>query len=157
MRISQLLSKLILALFVFASSSIYAQQKSAQGGVAYEQITATPIIVEQGPKTILGQDFQYPSGTPLIKAFDIVIPAGKQTSLHSHAIPLYAYILSGELEIDYGSKGKRRFKAGSSFIEAINWCHIGRSLGGQPVRLIGVYLGQENPDQIAAIECKKPD
>ena len=157
MHINRLRIQLLFASFVLVSGPIYAQQKSAPGSVAYENITAKPIILEQGPKTILGQDFKYPSGTPLIKAFDIVIPAGKQTSLHSHAIPLYAYIISGELEVDYGSKGKRIFKAGSSYIEAINWCHIGKSMGGKPVRLIGVYLGQENPDQIAPIDCKKAD
>ena len=149
--------QLIFASLVLASGPIYAQQKSAQGSVAYENITAKPIPVEQGPKTILGQDFKYPAGTPLIKAFDILIPPGKQTSLHSHAIPLYAYIVSGELEVDYGSKGKRTFKAGTSYIEAINWCHIGKSMGGKPVRIIGVYLGQENPDQIAPTDCKKAD
>lgn len=149
--------QLTFASLVLVSGSIYAQPKSAQASVAYENITAKPIILEQGPKTILGQDFKYPSGTPLIKAFDITIPPGKQTSLHSHAIPLYAYVISGELEVDYGSKGKRIFKAGSSYIEAINWCHAGKSLGGKPVRLIGVYLGQENPDQIAPTDCKKPD
>ena len=157
MHINRLRIQLLFASFVLVSGPIYAQQKSAPGSVAYENITAKPIILEQGPKTILGQDFKYPSGTPLIKAFDIVIPAGKQTSLHSHAIPLYAYIISGELEVDYGSKGKRIFKAGSSYIEAINWCHIGKSMGGKPVRLIGVYLAQENPDQIAPIDCKKAD
>jgi quercetin dioxygenase-like cupin family protein len=149
--------QLIVASFILVSGPIYAQQKSVQGSVAYEQVTAKPILLEQGPKTIIGQDFKYPSGTPLIKAFDITIPPGKQTSLHSHAIPLYAYVISGELEVDYGSKGKRVFKAGSSYIEAINWCHSGKSLGGKPARLIGVYLGQENPDQIAPIDCKKPD
>ena len=149
--------QLILASLVLASGSIYAQQKSAPASVAYEQVSAKPIPLEQGPKTILGQDFKYPAGTPLIKAFDITIPPGKQTSLHSHAIPLYAYIVSGELEVDYGSKGKRVFKAGTSYIEAINWCHSGKSLGGKPVRLIGVYLGQENPDQIAPTDCKKAD
>jgi quercetin dioxygenase-like cupin family protein len=149
--------QLIFASLVLASGSIYAQQKSAPASVAYEQVSAKPIPLEQGPKTILGQDFKYPAGTPLIKAFDITIPPGKQTSLHSHAIPLYAYIVSGELEVDYGSKGKRVFKAGSSYIEAINWCHAGKSLGGKPVRIIGVYLGQENPDQIAPTDCKKAD
>lgn len=157
MNMSSFLTQLIFTTLVIASGSINALEKTAKVSNAYEQITAKPIVLEQGPKTILGQDFQYPSGTPLIKAFDIVIPAGKQTSLHSHAIPLYAYIISGELEVDYGSKGKRIFKVGSSYVEAINWCHIGRSLGGKPVRLIGVYLGQENPDQIAPIDCKKAD
>lgn len=157
MNMSSFLTPLIFSTLVIASGSINALEKTAKVSNAYEQITAKPIVLERGPKTILGQDFQYPSGTPLIKAFDIEIPAGKQTSLHSHAIPLYAYIISGELEVDYGSKGKRIFKAGSSYVEAINWCHIGRSLGGKPVRLIGVYLGQENPDQIAPIDCKKAD
>jgi quercetin dioxygenase-like cupin family protein len=134
-----------------------AQNKGISSSLAYEQITAKPIVLEGGPKTILGQDFKYPTGVPLIKAFDIFIPAGKQTSLHSHAVPLYAYVVSGELEIDYGSKGKRAFKSGTSFIEAMDWCHIGKSLNNQPVRLIGVYLGQENPNQIAPTDCKKPD
>ncbi len=145
-----------LLLSTFMSYGV-AQNKGISSSLAYEQITAKPILLEGGPKTILGQNFKYPSGIPLIKAFDIVIPAGKQTSLHSHAIPLYAYIISGELEVDYGSKGKRIFKAGSSYVEAIDWCHIGKSLGNKPVRLIGVYLGQENPDQIAPTDCKKPD
>ena len=145
-----------LLLSTFMSYGV-AQNKGISSSLAYEQITAKPILLEGGPKTILGQNFKYPSGIPLIKAFDIVIPAGKQTSLHSHAIPLYAYIISGELEVDYGSKGKRIFKAGSSYVEAIDWCHIGKSLGNKPVRLIGVYLGQENPDQIAPTDCKKPE
>lgn len=151
------LSTLIAFLLITFVGHSIAQNKGISSSLAYEQITAKPIGLEGGPKTVLGQDFKYPSGVPLIKAFDIVIPAGKQTSLHSHAIPLYAYIISGELEVDYGSKGKRSFKSGSSYVEAINWCHIGKSLNNQPVRIIGVYLGQENPDQIAPIDCKKPD
>ena len=146
-----------LFIFLFLIGNVHAQNKGINSSLAYEQITAQPIVLDGGPKTIIGQDFKYPSCTPLIKAFDIVIPAGKQTSLHSHAIPLYAYIVSGELEVDYGSKGKRSFKAGSSYIEAIDWCHIGKSLNNQPVRIIGVYLGQVTPDQIAPIDCKKPN
>ncbi len=141
----------------FIGNFTLAQNKVINRSTSSEQITANPIALEGGPKTILGQDFRYPSGTPLIKVFDILIPAGSQTSLHSHAIPLYAYILSGELEVDYGSKGKRIFKPGSSYIEAIDWCHFGKSLNNQPVRILGIYLGQENPNQIAAVECKKPD
>lgn len=141
----------------FIGNFALAQNKVINRSTSSEQIIAIPVALEGSPKTILGQDFRYPSGTPLIKVFDILIPAGSQTSLHSHAIPLYAYIVSGELEVDYGSKGKRIFKPGSSYIEAIDWCHFGKSLNNQPVRILGIYLGQENPDQIAAVECKKPD
>ncbi len=126
------------------------------GAVPYEDIEATILIAEL-PKTILGQDFKYPAGQPLIKAFLIDIPAGKTTALHKHAVPLFVYVVSGELEVDYGSKGKKTFKSGSSFVEAIEWCHFGKASGTLPVKIIGVYLGQENPDQIKPEPCTKPN
>ncbi|MEI6182730.1 MAG: cupin domain-containing protein [Polynucleobacter sp.] len=127
------------------------------GAVAYEDIEATEILIAQSPKTILGQDFKYPTGQPLIKAFLIDIPVGKQTSLHKHAVPLFVYVLSGELEVDYGSKGKKTFKSGTSYVEAIEWCHLGKASGKLPVKIIGVYLGQEKPDQIKPEACTKPN
>jgi len=125
------------------------------GSVPYEDISAVVIPLEQSPKTILGQDFKYPAGQPLIKAFNIDIPVGKKTALHKHAIPLFVYVVSGELEVDYGSKGKKMFKPGTSFIEAIEWCHFGRAVGKKPVKIIGVYLGEQNPDQIKPESCSK--
>ena len=127
------------------------------GAVPYEDIEATEISIAQSPKTILGQDFKYPAGQPLIKAFLIDIPVGKQTSLHKHAVPLFVYVLSGELEVDYGSKGKKTFKSGTSYVEAIDWCHLGKASGKLPVKIIGVYLGQEKPDQIKPEACTKPN
>jgi quercetin dioxygenase-like cupin family protein len=119
-------------------------------------IRIKPIPMESA-KTILGQDFRYPSGAPQIQAFEIEIPPGQQTTLHRHGIPLFAYIASGNLELDYGSKGRRIVRAGSSFVEAIHWCHFGRPLGNQSVRIIGVYLGQKNPDLAISEDCIKPD
>ena len=96
-------------------------------------------------------------GVPVIEAFTIEIPPGKQTPLHKHSIPMYAYITSGELEVDYGSKGKRSFTAGSSYVEAIDWCHFGKSVGDQAVKLIVIYLGQQDPKQLKPEPCAKPD
>jgi quercetin dioxygenase-like cupin family protein len=119
-------------------------------------IRIKPIPMESA-KTILGQDFRYPSGAPQIQAFEIEIPPGQQTTLHRHAIPLFAYITSGDLELDYGSKGKKIVRSGSSFVEAMNWCHFGKPLGNQSVRIIAVYLGQKNPDLAISEDCTKPD
>ena len=127
------------------------------GQVAYEDIDATPIVITGAPKTTLGQDFKYPAGQPLIKAFNIDIPVGKQTSLHKHFVPLFVYIVSGYLEVDYGSKGKKIYKAGTSYVEAIDWCHIGKAAGKAPVKIIGVYLGEQTPDQIKPDTCAKPN
>jgi quercetin dioxygenase-like cupin family protein len=146
--------------FIFAMGMAATQSLAlthVDGAVAYEDIEATEILIAQSPKTILGQDFKYPTGQPLIKAFLIDIPVGKQTSLHKHAVPLFVYVLSGELEVDYGSKGKKTFKSGTSYVEAIDWCHLGKASGKLPVKIIGVYLGQEKPDQIKPESCTKPN
>lgn len=146
--------------FVFAMGMTATQSLAlthVDGAVAYEDIEATEILIAQSPKTILGQDFKYPAGQPLIKAFLIDIPVGKQTALHKHAVPLFVYVVSGELEVDYGSKGKKTFKSGTSYVEAIDWCHLGKASGKLPVKIIGVYLGQEKPDQIKPEACTKPN
>ncbi len=146
--------------FVFTVGMTVTQSLAltpVNGAVPYEDIEATEILIAQLPKTILGQDFKYPAGQPLIKAFLIDIPVGKPTGLHKHAIPLFVYVVSGDLEVDYGSKGKKTFKSGTSFVEAIEWCHFGKASGQLPVKIIGVYLGQEKPDQIKPEPCTKPN
>lgn len=127
------------------------------GKVPYEDIEATPITMVGAPKTTLGQDFKYPAGQPLIEAFNIEIPVGKQTDLHKHLVPLYVYIVSGDLEVDYGSKGKKIYKPGTSYVEAIDWCHIGKAAGKTPAKVIGIYLGEKTPDQIKPVACAKPN
>ena len=123
----------------------------------YEDITAVEISAVDTSRTIIGQDFKYPSGVPLIKAYAIEIPAGRQTALHKHLVPLFAHVISGELEVDYGSKGTRIIKAGTWYVEAMNWCHLGKAVGDQPVKVVGVYLGQIDPEQIKPENCAKPD
>lgn len=147
----------LIAIALFTASANVLAVSHVGGEVPYENIEATVIPLVDGPKTILEQSFKYPSGTPLINAFNINIPVGKKTSLHKHAVPLFVYVVSGEMIVDYGSKGKRTFKAGAAYIEAIEWCHIAQAVGNQPAKIIGVYLGQEKPDQIKPETCSKPN
>lgn len=157
MRVKKILAVLGFALALGLTGTQSLALTHIDGTAPYEDIEATEIAISQSPKTILGQDFKYPAGQPLIKAFMIDIPAGKQTSLHKHAVPLFVYVVSGELEVDYGSKGKKTFKSGSAYVEAIDWCHVGKNSGKLPVKIIGTYLGQEKPDQIKPESCTKPN
>ncbi len=152
---ASMLNRLIIALTagLIIQGNVWAGEQAAKSA---NPIRVKPIPMESA-NTIIGQDFRYPSGSPQIQAFEIEIPPGQQTTLHRHAIPLFAYIASGDLELDYGSKGKRIVRAGSSFVEAINWCHFGKPLGNQSVRIIAVYLGQKNPDLAISEDCTKPD
>ena len=151
-----LFKKVIATTLVLISANALALTH-LDGKVAYEDIEASTITIVGAPKTTLGQDFKYPSGQPLIEAFNIEIPVGKQTDLHKHLVPLYIYIVSGDLEVDYGSKGKKIYKPGTSYVEAIDWCHIGKVSGKAPVKVIGVYLGEKTPDQIKPVPCAKPN
>ena len=160
MKSSKSTLKIIRLLIAFSSVFIVTNSfgvSHEDGRMPYENIEAMPITIIQAPKTILDQDFKYPSGQPLIKAFNIEIPVGKQTDLHKHFIPLYIYVVSGVLEVDYGTKGKKTFKPGTSYVEAIEWCHIGKAAGKEPVKVIGVYLGEQSPDQIKPEKCAKPN
>lgn len=149
--------KLLLNLFVALLAGQALALGEPKGSVAYENITATPISMPSESQTIIGQDFTYPSGNPLIKAFLIEVPPGKETALHRHSIPLIGYVLSGRLEVDYGSKGKHVVEAGNAFLEAIEWCHIGRALGDEPAILVGIYLSQTAPETALAMDCEKAD
>jgi len=38
---------------------------------------------------------------------EITLLPGQQTGWHTHPVPLFGYILEGELTVDYGTKGQR--------------------------------------------------
>jgi quercetin dioxygenase-like cupin family protein len=94
-------------------------------------------------RTILDQPIFYPSGTSKITAQIITLPSGASTSLHLHAVPMFAYILKGELVVDYGSSGERRYRKGDTLVEAIDWPHRGRNAGKGKVQILVVFSGAE--------------
>ena len=113
--------------------------------------------IEAPSQTVLGQTYTFPAGVPLIKVFNITIEPGMKTAPHKHEVPLLAYILSGELGVDYGSRGEKSFSPGQSYVEALDWCHVGYAVGDEAVELLGIYLGQQDPDQIKPEPCASLD
>jgi quercetin dioxygenase-like cupin family protein len=94
-------------------------------------------------ETILGEEIVYPPGKAKVTAAIVEIPPGGSTGLHIHRVPLFAYILEGELTVDYGSKGTRTYRPGDGFLEAMDWPHNGTNRGSAAARLIAVYIGVE--------------
>jgi quercetin dioxygenase-like cupin family protein len=114
---------------------------SAQLASSYSALL-TPILTAK--ETVLGQPIAYPTGVPQITTAIVTLPPGGQTGWHQHSIPLYAYILEGELTVDYGTRGTRVYKAGEGVMEAIDWPHNATSTGTVPMRLLAVYVGAES-------------
>lgn len=102
-------------------------------------------------KSVVGEDIFYPGGAAAeISAAVIELPTGQATPWHRHGVPLFAYILSGELQVDYGDKGVRTFGPGQAFMEAMNHSHRGINRGKEPVRLIAVYMGARTMKNVIA-------
>jgi quercetin dioxygenase-like cupin family protein len=93
-------------------------------------------------QTILGQKIAYPAGaSPGVTAVILTLEPGEETGWHTHAAPMFAYIIEGELTVDYGPHGKRVYRAGDSLLEAIDLPHNGRNTGPGNVRVLAVSMG----------------
>ena len=126
----------LLALAFIAAVAAPAAAQDAQ----YQNLL-TPLL--SGNQTIIDQTIAYPEGTPKVTAAIVVIPPGKDTGWHTHAVPLFVYILEGEVTVDYGSKGIKVYKQGEALLEAENWAHNGMNKTDSLVRIFAVYMGAE--------------
>lgn len=94
--------------------------------------------------TVMGETLRYPTIGPARVTVNIVsIAPGADTALHRHPAPLVAYILEGELTVDYGDRGRKVFRQGEAMVEAMEVLHRGMNLGAGPVRILAVYIGAE--------------
>jgi quercetin dioxygenase-like cupin family protein len=101
-------------------------------------------------KTIVGEDIQYPTtGAPKITVAVVTVAPGAPAAFHRHPVPLVAYILEGELTVDYGPKGVKTFRQGDALVEAMNVPHRGMNLGSGTVKLLAVYIGAEGSANVA--------
>ena len=121
---------------------------------ALPQVDAHPAVrtVLSTGSTVTGQPIRYPLGAPAhITAVEITLQPGQQTGWHTHPVPLFGYILEGELTVDYGAKGQRTYRKGDCFGEAMDEAHNGRNAGREPVKILAVFIGTEGvPDTVAA-------
>lgn len=124
------------AVFVLAFGS--ASQAEDLTPQTYQNLL-TPLL--QSGNDVLGAPLAYPEGTPNVTAAIVTIPPGGETGLHEHEVPLFAYILEGELTVDYGDKGKKTYRAGDALLEAVGWPHNGTNTGTVPMKLVAVYMG----------------
>lgn len=106
-------------------------------------------------RTVTGEAIAYPSGTPKVNVSIVIVPPGGSTGWHAHPVPLVAYILEGELTVDYGDKGKRTYRQGEALVEAMTTPHNGVNTGAMAVQILAVYLGAEGMANAAPAEAPK--
>jgi quercetin dioxygenase-like cupin family protein len=94
--------------------------------------------------TVVGEPVVYPTGAAAeITAAVVTLAPGQETGWHTHGMPVVGYVIEGELEVDYGEKGVRVYRAGDAVVEAISVAHNGRNKGNVPMRILAVFVGAE--------------
>jgi quercetin dioxygenase-like cupin family protein len=92
-----------------------------------------------------GQPIEYPhDGTPEVSILLIDIAPGKETGWHKHPVPLFGYVLSGQVTVHLANGDKHTFRKGDALAEAVNMLHNGVNEGAVPTRLLVVVAGEKN-------------
>lgn len=129
---------ILIAVILMASHSLAAKEKG---------YPAIPLLTTE--TTIVGEKIAYPTtGQAKVTAAIVTLVPGEKTILHKHGVPLFAYVLDGELNVDYGKDGIRIYKQGDSFMEAMSVPHYGINNSSQAVRILAVYMGAEGSDNV---------
>jgi quercetin dioxygenase-like cupin family protein len=112
---------------------------------------AAPLL--SASTSIVGETLRYPTTGPAqITGSIIVLAPGGRTIEHKHGVPLFAYILDGELTVDYGAHGTRTYRQGQAFMEAMEVAHFGVNNGTTPVRILAVYMGAQGSENVIAVK-----
>ncbi len=102
----------------------------------------------------VGETIRYPtSGAAHVTSAIVTVAPGDRTIVHKHGVPMFAYILAGELTVDYGAHGKRTYRAGDALLEAMQVAHKGRNTGAGRVRILAVFLGAAGKAGSVAVDA----
>ncbi len=94
-------------------------------------------------RTVLGQPIAYPAANPMVTAVIVTLPPGAETGWHRHPVPLFGFMLEGELTVAYEGAGERVYRPGEALMEAISTPHNGHNRGDAHVRILAVFIGAE--------------
>lgn len=98
----------------------------------------------------------YPSGKPEIISVIGTIEPGGRTPLHEHPVPVYVYVLEGEVELQTEGRQPHKYKTGEAYIEALNRKHQLFNKGNAQAKVLVVFVGEEGkPTTVTATTASK--
>ena len=126
---------------------------SADRGVTRDTVTS---LLSTG-QTVLSQPIVYPSQGPakIVSAIVTMLP-GEETGWHQHDVPMFGYILEGEVTVTYAGKATHVYRQGDALMEAIDIPHNGRNTGKIPARILAVFMGADGVPDTEMLPDYKP-
>lgn len=129
---------------VLPFSVAVAQDDALPSGFAAEPVLKSVTTAD-------GDPLQWPSGKPEIVSVIGTLEPGGRTARHQHPVPVYVYVMEGELEVRTEGGEPRNYKAGEAFLESVERWHQAFNKGEGPTKILVVFLGEEGkPTTIAS-------
>ncbi len=117
----------------------------------------TARVLKKTTVTSNGQKIAYPAtDRPEVTAMAVDLAPGAETGWHKHPVPVYAYVISGNLSVELEDGRQLSFGAGEAIIEVVDTLHNGINRGTEPVRLAVFYTGAEGEPIVIKDEGKRP-
>jgi quercetin dioxygenase-like cupin family protein len=138
--------KKVISYAIFLAPIFIAEQGLCFGKSSHISSGASSKTVMDTEKNIIGQKIIYPAGQSRIFSQVIDLPPHASIPWHEHLVPMYAYIIKGEIVVDYGSEGVKTIREGEAMVEAVNFRHKGANITNKTAKILIVYIsasGQE--------------
>ncbi len=120
----------------------------------YQGVKATKILTATSASN--GQKLSYlRTENPEVTAMIVEIPPGGETGWHTHAVPVYAYMLGGSITVEMESGKKYDFKEGEVIFEVRDTPHNGRNNGDTTSTLVVFYTGEVGKPNVTRVN--KPE
>lgn len=107
--------------------------------VAQVNFKATPIL--QSGKAGDAQIAYPKTDSAEVTALVLDIGPGGETGRHMHPNPTFVYVLEGAIDVEMDGGVLHSYKAGDSFLEALNTWHNGKNRGTTPAKVLVVFTG----------------
>lgn len=125
----------VFALLLFTPSTA---QQTYNKGVKVETLLKTDT-------TAIGQKIVLPSSAnDEVTIAKVTLPPGTSTGWHTHARPVFAFVVSGVLKVRLENGTINRFEPATTFAEVVDTLHEGFNDSNTDVVLIAFYLGEKN-------------
>ncbi len=103
----------------------------------------------QTSETSSGEPIVYPSQKPaIVTSLIVTLMPGEETGWHQHGVPVYGYILEGEVTIDYEGQSPQTYRTGEALVDAMQVRHNGTNKGETPARILVVFMGAEGAHNV---------
>ncbi len=124
-------------------------------------LVATPAMAGaevklKGTEDVLGNAISYPAGQAEITGLDVVQKPGECNGWHSHPVPTFGLVKSGELTVTYATGEVKLFKTGDMLIEAQHVAHEGCNTGDTDLKVLVFYAGSKDVPNTHKREDERP-